>query len=424
MSKQYSCKLNDLKTTLGKVQPGDSILIEDGTYNNLSVIISNKANIGQRITIRAKNPGKVIISGKSQIVLSGEYITFANFIFQNGGLKNSIQLKGRGNRLTGCDISFNNSDGPVILVSMKNNRIDHCNLHDFNKSERWIQKDASSKSEDYFLFDHNIIKNRPKGKKSNGYETLQIRNEDNQITSKTMIVNNYFEKCDGEIEMISIKSSENIVYKNTIQNVQATITLRSGRGSIIANNKFLQNKTKNSGGLRITGADHVIYNNLFKEIDTIAMSIINGANTTPSYQQVKNLRVLKNVFLNNDCDIELGNQSKGKLVPTGVEFRENIVYKQSNDPIFGKSSNCKDVQFLNNQYYATNFGKNPPNCGKLVKPNNFDMKLVDENKYGCYQSNEIEKVGIDWNTDVEDTEIVIELNKYYDNLKTKILKEL
>ena len=416
MSQQYVCKLNELNKILSQVKGGATVLLDDGVYKNISITISNKATIGNRLFIKAKNPGKVIISGKSKINITGEYITLANLVFKDGGQKSSIQLKGRGNRLTGCDISFNASDGPVLMIGMKNNRIDHCNFHDFNKSERWIQKDSGSKSADYILFDHNIIQNRPKGADSNGYETIQLRNDDNQISSKSIIMNNFFEKCDGELEMISVKSSENIIYKNTIQNVAATITLRHGRGSIIACNKFLQNKVKNSGGLRITGADQLIYQNLFKEVDTVAMSIINGANTKPSYQQVKNLRIIKNILINNDCDIELGNPSKGKLVPTGVEIRENIIYKTNNQPIFGKSSTCKDVTFLNNQYYGTNFGKNPSNSGKLQKPSEFDLKNINENE-NLYGNND--KVGIDWTVDPEDTEIVIELDKYYDTIKEK-----
>ena len=58
------------------------------------------------------------------------------------------------------------------------------------------------------------------------------------------IMNNLFENCNGEIEMISVKSSENIIYQNTITNCKATITLRHGQGSIIAKNKFLQSNMK------------------------------------------------------------------------------------------------------------------------------------------------------------------------------------
>ena len=38
------------------------------------------------------------------------------------------------------------------MVYPKNNRIDHCYIHDFTKEDRWIQKDPGSKSEDYIWY--------------------------------------------------------------------------------------------------------------------------------------------------------------------------------------------------------------------------------------------------------------------------------
>ena len=415
---EYTCSLTDLKNILSKLNPGDKVLITDGIYDRLSLTIKSKGTFQKRIFIKAKNPGKVVITGTSKISIQGEYTTVANFMFNNGGKTNAIEIRGKGNRLTGCDINFSKVDGPVVMIGMKNNRIDHCIFHDFNKSDRWIQKDPSSKSEDYILFDHNIVKNRPVGKEDNGYETLQLRNEDNNINSRSMVVNNYFEKCDGEIEMISIKSSENIVHKNTIQSTKATITLRSGRGNIISTNKFLQDNVSESGGLRITGADHIIFKNLFKETDRSALNIISGTTSKPSYQQVLNLKVLENVMINNNCDIELGSK-KGNLVPTNVEFNDNIVYKTTKDDVFKQGSDCKNLTFTTNKYYATNFGKNPKNSGILSKPSDFDIKMIDENKYG-----NDEEVGPQWDKNPEDSELPVEVDIYYNNLKNSILAEI
>ena len=421
----YNIKLNELKNLLSKLKPGDKVLLQDGIYKDINLNINCKGTLKNRITIKALNPGKVVITGNSSISLEGDYTTFANAIFKDGGKKNSISLKGNGNRLTGCDISFNNSDGPVLMMSMKNNRIDHCIFHDFNKSERWIQKDSGSKSEDYILFDHNIVKNRPKGKDSNGYETIQLRNDDNMIASKTIILNNYFEKCDGELEMISVKSSENIIHQNTIKTVKATVTLRHGRGTIISSNKFLQDNIDESGGIRIIGADHIIYNNLLKDINggtttNCALSISNGGNSKPSYQQVKNLKVIKNVLINNECDIALGLSSKGKLVPTDVEFRDNIVYKNNKNPIFSsKGSTCKNVTFKNNKFYGNNFGKNPSNSDPLLKPSEFNITSINEDLYGA-----TEKCGPEWDKQPEDSELKADIKYIYDRLKEKILSEL
>lgn len=417
---EYSVSFDKIISVFSKVKPGDKILLNDGTINNLSVNINTKGQLLNRITIKAKNPGKVILTGKVSIVMSGSYTTLANIVFKDGGKEDAITIKGNGNRLTGCDISLNKTNGPVIMVYPKNNRIDHCNIHDFTKDDRWIQKDPNSTSEDYILIDHNIIKNRKKGSAGNGYETIQLRNEDNKIQSKSIIYQNMFEKCDGEIEMISIKSSNNIVANNTVVTTKATITLRSGFNNYIVNNKFLQNGTDDSGGLRVTGENHIIKSNLFKEINggdtnNCAICVINKTSSSASYQQVKNLKVLNNIFLNNDCDIGLG-ISKGKLPPIDIEFSNNIFYKTSKNPVFSsKGSDCKNLVFNNNKYYVTNIGASPKDFGTVESPSKFIPSSVNENNYGV-----TELYGTQWSVEPETFDLNVEIQEYYEQLKTKL----
>ena len=411
---EYNTSFDKINSALSKVKPGDKIILEDGTINNLSININTKGQLLNRITIKPKNPGKLILTGKISITISGSYTTLANLVLKDGGNENAITIRGNGNRLTGCDISLDNTNGPIIMVYPKNNRIDHCYIHDFTKEDRWIQKDPGSKSEDYILIDHNIIKNRKKGSKGNGYETIQLRNEENSIKSKSIIYQNMFEKCDGEIEMISIKSSDNIIANNTTISSKATITLRSGNNNYIVNNKFLQNNTDNSGGLRITGKNHTIKSNLFKEINggdstNCAICIINKK----SYQQVKNLKVSNNIFINNDYDIVLGSGG-GNVTPTDIYFNDNIVYKTSKNPVFSKKGGeCKNLVFTDNKYYVSNIGKSPINFGSVESPSKFNVSIIDENKYGV-----TEKYGTQWNVEPETLDLNVEIQEYYERLKS------
>ena len=414
---EYNTSFDKINSVLSKVKPGDKIILEDGTINNLSINITTKGELLNRITIKPKNPGKLILTGKISITISGSYTTLANIVLKDGGNKNAITIKGNGNRLTGCDISLDNTDGPIIMLCPKNNRIDHCYIHDFTKESRWIQKDSGSKPEDYILIDHNIIKNRKKGSKGNGYETIQLRNDDNSIKSKSIIYQNMFEKCDGEIEMISVKSSDNIIANNTTISSKATITLRAGSNNYIVNNKFLQNNTDGSGGLRITGENHTIKSNLFKEINggdssNCAICIINKE----SYQQVKNLEVSNNIFINNDYDIALGSGG-GKVTPTDIYFNDNIVYKTSKNAVFSKKgAECKNLVFRDNKYYVSNIGESPENFGSIESPSNFNLSSIDENKYGV-----TEKYGIQWNVEPETLDLNIEIQEFYEKLKSKLL---
>jgi len=418
---QYQVKLSVLSSMLTILKPGDTVLLFDEVISNLNLNITSKGELLKRITIKPLNPGKVIVTGKISLIISGKYTTIANITFKDGGNENSIVLKGYGNRLTGFDINLNNTNGPIIMVYPKNNRIDHCYIHDFTKADRWIQKDPNSTSEDFFLFDHNLVKNRKQGN-SNGFETLQLRNEDNRIQSKSIITQNYFQNCDGEIEMISIKSSDNIVSNNTIDKCKGTITLRSGFNNLIINNKFIQSNLKDAGGIRITGEGHIIKSNLFYNIKNgnttgAALSIMNGTTDKPTYQQVKNLIITNNLFLENECDIVLG-LDRYNLIPNNIQFTGNVFYKSEKNPVFSdRGSKCDKVVFTNNRYFVQNIGDAPDNYGKTENFKTFDLASMNTNLYGV-----IDEYGLNWNIPVEETEIIIEVNELYYMLKSSLIK--
>lgn len=417
---KYEVNLSDISSVMNFLKPGDTVFLLDEVISNLNIKITSIGELLKRITIQPINPGKVIVTGKISLTVSGKYTTIANIIFKNGGNSKSIILEGYGNRLTGCDINLDHSDGPIIMVRPKNNRIDHCYFHDFTKAKRWIQKDSQSTSADFFLFDHNLVKNRKEGN-SNGFETIQLRNDNNKIESNSIISQNYFYNCNGELEMISVKSSGNIVSNNTIDKCKGTITLRSGYNNLIVNNKFIQSNLKDAGGIRITGEGHIIKSNLFYNIQNgntngTALSIINGTTKKPTYQQVKNLTILNNLFLENECDIVLG-INRYDLIPDHIKFTGNVVYKTNNNPVFSKKgSKCDNVFFTNNRFFVNNMGKAPDNIGEKEDFKSFDISSINTDLYGVF-----ENYGLNWNIPVEDTEINIEIDELYSTLKLSLI---
>jgi poly(beta-D-mannuronate) lyase len=416
----YILDFNQLKDIQPELIEGDTVLIKDGTYPDLSLTINNKALLNKRITIKSENFGKVILTGNCKINIIGNHITFGDFIFKDGGIKNSVEIKGLGNRITNCDFSFNNSDGPIIAIHSKNNRIDHCIFHDFTKAGVWVEVIRTSIN-DYVLIDHNIFRNRSLGI-GNGFETIRIGTSGNSLSdSNSIIYNNLFENCDGELEAISNKSSGNIIYKNTLLNTKGTITLRHGNSSIVAKNKFLQNNIENTGGIRICGENHIIYNNLLKGVSSSSISINNGVVNSPlnGYLQVKNVNILNNYLVNNTCDYTIGLiKNGGNLKPTG-KITENIVYKTNNEVVFSFNGTGGNILYTNNKYYATNFGNKPLNEGELSDPLNFNPLSIDESKFG-YD----ELIGPQISISPEDSELKIEVNVYYDNMKKLILDEM
>ena len=107
--------------------------------------------------------------------------------------------------------------------------------------------------------------------------------------SGTLVESNLFDRCDGEIEIISSKSCENIYRFNTFLDCAGMLTLRHGNRCRVEGNFFLGHHKKGSGGIRIIGEDHIIINNYIEGIEKggfwitsgIVNSPLNGVNSPP-----------------------------------------------------------------------------------------------------------------------------------------------
>jgi poly(beta-D-mannuronate) lyase len=256
---QYIIKLDKINS-LPSVKGGDIINIEDGIYNNVDISLNYNGNEKKQITIQALNYGKVFIQGKVSISINGSYISFGNMIITGTGI---IKIGGHHNRLTNCDISLNS---PSIFIDSENSRVDHCILHDFSKSGQWFEVSRPSEKQNFILIDHNVFRNRQKGV-GNGFETIRLGTSTKSLSnSNSIIAYNTFENCDGEYEIVTIKASNNIVFRNNFKNSFGSLSLRHGNNNLVAQNKFLQGNEASAGGLRVAaGENHILYNNLVKD---------------------------------------------------------------------------------------------------------------------------------------------------------------
>jgi poly(beta-D-mannuronate) lyase len=343
----YNITFDKLNLLQSKLQPGDSVLIKDGEYKNQNIKLSSIGNFNNNIIIKPKNKGKVILTGKLYLLIDGSYITFKNFILKNGGIKDGVKIKGVGNRITGCDISYD-CDGPILSIYDQYTRIDNCKIYKITKFNTCIK--IKTVISNYMLIDHNIFKNI----------NIQIETDNINISNaRIILVSNIFENVDS----VNIKTSKNIVYKNIFTKT-ANLNISYGNNSIIAKNLFLST----SGGLGISGENHIVYKNIFKGIKgsktkNACISILNGKVFDKKYTQSKNLKIYQNIFLDNEIDMMLGvSKNDGNLLPDKCKFKENIIYKTSNDPIFGyKGQGITNSKFINNKYYGKNMGNNPIN---------------------------------------------------------------
>ena len=256
---EYSDAAKDL-------QPGDSITLANGVWTDFEILFQGLGTADQPITLTAQTKGGVIISGQSNLRIAGEYLVVSGLVFKNGHTptdsvisfrKGKAQLANH-SRIT--EIVIDNFSNPERFetdywVSMfgKHNRFDHNHLEGKrNKGVTMaVRLNTEASQENYHRIDHNYFGSRPV-LGSNGGETLRVGTSHYSLTnSYTVIENNYFDRCDGEVEIISIKSGSNRVSGNLFYESRGTLTLRHGNDNLIENNIFLGNGVDHTGGIRV-----------------------------------------------------------------------------------------------------------------------------------------------------------------------------
>jgi poly(beta-D-mannuronate) lyase len=378
--------ISELHKTSRLLQPGDTIVLANGTYENQSIVIKATGTAENPIVITAETQGKVYIEGRSTLRLGGEFVIFSGFVFRNGYAKDVIQFRTKTGelanncRLTNCVIDgYNNPDDKEkerwVLLYGKNNRIDHCTF--INKQNEGVlmavvleekKNDENSRlanSENYHQIDHNFFGERPKLKYvDNGGEIIRIGDSNTSLlASKTIVENNVFEHCDGEVEIISVKSCENILRNNYFYESAGALVLRHGNKNLVEGNVFIGNMKKNSAGIRVINADHIVRNNYLETLNGkgsfSALSVMNALESPKmnEYHPVKNVRIENNILV--DCrtvSFNLRHSDPQRAAvqvvqPENVAFEKNTFYNKQEELQFvflDGVEGVKGFQFKNN----------------------------------------------------------------------------
>lgn len=345
-----------LETALETVQPGDVLVMTDGVWRDQEIVFAARGTADAPITLRPENPGGVTITGVSNLSISGTHLVVDGLNFENGtpgDLDHVIQFRGpRGDathcRLTNTRISEYNPDDRDVRyfwVSLygSHNRVDHCRFSGQNHSgctvTAWLDGQPT-----HHRIDHNHLVDRPADPEDrNGFETMRLgTSKQGETKAFVTVENNLFERCDGEIEIISNKSCDNIFRGNTFLNCAGTLTLRHGHRATVENNVFLGEGKKGSGGVRIIGEGHRITGNYIADVDDRAagaFSIAAGIPDTPAngYQQVKDVLIARNTVVRPGgaavrSDWGVGTR-KRSLLAERVTFRENL-FVSDGPPLF------------------------------------------------------------------------------------------
>lgn len=239
----------------------------------------------------------------------------------------------------------------------KTNRVDHNHLVGKSNSgvTMVVRLNSKESQENNHTIDHNYFGPR-QNLGSNGGETLRIGTSHfSRTNSQTKVASNYFDRCNGEHEIISNKSCENVYKENTFYECTGTLTMRHGNRTLVDGNVFIGNGKPSTGGIRVINGQQTVTNNYAIGLTGYrfrgAFVMMNGIYNSPinRYDQVKDAVVKKNTFINCD-NIQLcaGSDSERSAPPINSSISENIFYHDSKDDLFTIYDDIKGISFENN----------------------------------------------------------------------------
>ncbi len=356
-SRHYA--ITDIRKALDKAGDGDTLFVKDGEYADVKLVWKAAASPETPVVVAAEHPGKVVITGESSLHISGTGLTVSGFLFRGCVAEKGTVMEFRdgdalasGCRLTECafdrcvparrDISYS-----YVHLYGRNNRVDHCSFTGkLNLGVTLIvMLNYDGCDENNHSIDHNYFGPRPVYG-SNGAETIRVGTSQQCMqNSRSQIVDNLFDRCNGEVEVVSIKSCENTIARNVFYECQGVLALRHGDRNLAEENLFLGHGVRNTGGIRIVGEDQVVRGNtmlgLAGERFFSALALMYGVpNSLPNrYMQVKNTIVEDNDFeACSSIDFTAGKDYERTLPPIGTVWKNNRVKKvqTSSEPFFSE----------------------------------------------------------------------------------------
>lgn len=352
--------------------PGDTIILANGVWNNAELVFKGTGQKDNYIYLTVETPGKVTLEGASCLRMSGEWLHVSGLVFRNGRTPRNVVIDFRTSSkdyaynsvLSECVIDKYNqtakdSADHWIGLYGKKNTVEYCYFGGKSNEGTTLvvwPNDENSINNEHLIY-RNYFGPRPR-LGSNGGETIRIGTSHVCMnSSRTIVDGNYFEHCNGETEIISNKSCDNIFVNNTFFESEGSLVMRHGDRGIVSGNWFIGNGKVNTGGVRVINEGHQIYNNFFYKLRgddfRSALAIMNAIPDSPlnGYMPVKNVIVANNTYY--DCSTPwafgVGFGDRNRIVkPESTLLLNNLIYSPNETELMKFYDQTDGVKFDNN----------------------------------------------------------------------------
>ena len=206
----YVNDVKELKDAIAKATPGDEIVMANGDWTDVQIRFVGYGNEKDPITLKAETAGQVLVNGKSDLKLGGEYLIVDGLYFTEGSSPSRAVIEFAINQDTVANhtrisntviVDYNkaqrNETDIWVLLKGRHNELYHCYIA--GKSNRGptvrVDLEGNKNIKNYHKITNNYFGPRPpKGGPS--AETIQLGNSFTSMApSHTLVANNFFDKC-------------------------------------------------------------------------------------------------------------------------------------------------------------------------------------------------------------------------------------
>jgi hypothetical protein len=368
----YVNSIAGLTSRINAALLGDEIVVSNGVYTTIAPVGIDRAGAeAKRLIIRAETIGGVEITGTHGFSLNrgAAYVTVQGFKFTHAAsinlnrgahhcrlTRNIIEL----NIPAGADVSYVNILGDDMEIDRNElrNKSTLGNMLDVTGTDGQVARR---------LWVHHNYFHDFTSAGGNGAETIRWGLSGLSLsTGSGLCEYNLFVRCNGENEMISNKSSGNTYRYNTVIDSRE-ISQRHGNDC-----RYYGNYLKKSGGLRVYGDRHKIFNN-YLEGNSIGFNmgngggdVYNGAKLTAHDRPDDNL-VAFNTFINNATHYQMGGRAGG-LGSSNTVVANNIFCGGGSAANINGSSPHTSIWTNNICWNAGSSGNMPANGYSTLNP--------------------------------------------------------
>lgn len=376
--------LSGLTSAVSNAQPGDHIVMANNTYTTSGrITLRARGTFDAPIVVTAESVGGVTISGSGGFLVDdSSYLVIRGFVFRHGtdgalGMEvdTSDHVRISRNRFA----LSNGSDAKWLLIDGGTKvRVDHNRFENKTTGDSLllVDPDANGVLGTYTLIDRNYFRAlTAPGSDTN--EAVRVGFSGAQNDSGWAVVqHNLFEDCDGDAEVISNKSSDNVYRHNTFRSNRGSLVLRHGDRNRVEGNYFLSN----TGGFRMFGDNHTVLGNYFQGNDgsqtSVFTTFIIGSGDTAAdgsdtdgagYDQPNGGTIAFNTLVANTNHFVIGRGSDQPLPARNIRFGNNIAVGSSGELVYFYGNSPQNFVWEGNILYGAARGDIPSGY-RIVDP--------------------------------------------------------